>query len=48
MIAKQGILDGAKIALSEKLNVPSSVISDETALEGILFLNEDYTIKRVN
>ena len=47
-IAKKDVLDGAKIAWANKLNVPESSISDETALQGIIFLNEDCTIKRVN
>jgi hypothetical protein len=47
-IAKAGVLDGARIAWSEKLNVPESSISDQTALQGIIFLNEDCTIERVN
>ena len=47
-IAKAGVLDGARIAWSEKLNVPESSISDQTALQGIIFLNEDYTIERIN
>ncbi len=47
-IAKAGIIDGARIAWSDKLNVPESSISDHTALQGIIFLNEDYTIERVN
>ena len=47
-IAKAGVLDGARIAWAEKLNVPESSISDQTALQGIIFLNEDCTIERVN
>lgn len=47
-IAKVGVLDGARIAWSDKLNVPESSISDQTTLQGIIFLNEDYTIERVN
>jgi len=47
-IAKAGVLDGARIAWSDKLNVPESSISDQTALQGIIFLNEDCTIERVN
>ena len=47
-IAKAGVLDGARIAWSEKLNVPESSISDQTALQEIIFMNEDYTIERVN
>ena len=47
-IAKKGVLDGARIVWSDKLNVPESSISDQTALQGIIFLNEDYTIERVN
>ena len=47
-IAKTGVLDGARIAWADKLNVPESSISDQTALQGILFLNENYTIERVN
>ncbi len=47
-IAKADILDGTRIAWSEKLNVPESSISDQTALQGIIFLNEDCTIERVN
>lgn len=47
-IAKAGVLDGGRIAWSDKLNVPESSISDQTALQGIIFLNEDFTIERVN
>ncbi len=47
-IAKAGVLDGARIAWADKLNVPESSISDQIALQGILFLNEDCTIERVN
>jgi hypothetical protein len=47
-IAKAGVLDGARIAWSDKLNVPESSILDQTALQGIIFLNEDCTIERVN
>ena len=47
-IAKAGVLDGARIAWADKLNVPESSISDQTALQGIIFLNEDCTIERVN
>ena len=47
-IAKTGVLDGARIAWADKLNVPESSISDQTALQGIIFLNEDCTIERVN
>lgn len=47
-IAKAGVLDGARIAWADKKNVPESSISDQTALQGIIFLNEDCTIERVN
>jgi len=47
-IAKAGVLDGARIAWVDKKNVPESSISDQTALQGIIFLNEDCTIERVN
>jgi hypothetical protein len=47
-IIKAGVLDGAIIAWSDKLNIPESSISDQTALQGIIFLNEDCTIERVN
>lgn len=47
-ITKADVLDGARIAWADKLNVPESSISDQTALQGIIFLNEDYTIERVN
>ena len=47
-IAKAGVLDGARIAWADKLNVPESSISDQSALQGIIFLNEDCTIERVN
>ena len=47
-IAKKAILDGARIAWADKLNVPESSISDQRALQGIIFLNEDSTIERVN
>lgn len=47
-IAKVGILDGARMGWSEKLNVAESSISDETALQGIIFLNENLRIDRIN
>ena len=47
-IVKIGVLDVARIAWSNKLNVSESSISDQTALHGIIFINEDYTIERVN
>ena len=47
-IAKAGVLDGARIAWADQLNVPESSISDQSALQGIIFLNEDCTIERVN
>ena len=47
-IAKAGVLDGARIAWAEKLNVPESSISDQSALQGIVFLNEEFTIERLN
>ena len=47
-IAKAGVLDGARIAWADKKNVSESSISDQTALQGIIFLNEAYTIERVN
>ena len=47
-IVKKGILYGARIAWADKLNVPESSISDQSALQGIIFLNEDCTIERVN
>ena len=47
-IAKLGLVDGAKTALADKLGVDKASISDQTALEGILFLNEDYTIERID
>lgn len=46
-IAKAGVLDGAKIGWADKLNIPESSISDQTALQGIIFLNEDFTIGRI-
>ena len=46
-ISKEGIIDGARSAWSKKLNVPESSISDQTALQGIIFLNENYTIERI-
>ena len=39
---------GARIAWADKLNVSESSISDQSALQGIIFLNEDCTIERVN
>lgn len=39
-IAKLGTLEGAKKDLAEQLKVAKESISDETALQGILFLNE--------
>ena len=47
-IAKLGLVDGAKTALADKLGVDKASISDQTALQGILFLNEDYTIERTD
>lgn len=47
-IAKAGVLDGARIAWADKLNLPESSISDQSALQGIIFLNEECTIERVN
>ena len=47
-IAKKGILNGVRSALSDKLKVPESSISDQTALQGIIFLNKEYTIECVN
>lgn len=47
-IAKAGVLDGARIAWADKLDVPESSISDQNALQGIIFMNEDCTIKRRN
>lgn len=47
-IVKAGLLEGARIGWAKELKCPESSISDETALQGILFLNEDMTIKRVN
>lgn len=47
-ITKINILEGARIGWAAELNVPEMSISDETALQGIIFLNEDYRIKRIN
>jgi hypothetical protein len=47
-IAKTGLIEGAKKALADRLRVDKESISDKTALQGILFLNEDYTIERIN
>ena len=47
-IAKLGVLEGTKVALAEQLKVPKEFISDQRALRGILFLNENYTIERIN
>lgn len=47
-IAKLGIIDGTREALVKELNVAKESISDKTALERILFLNEKYTIERIN
>jgi hypothetical protein len=46
--AKAGVIDGARIAWADKLKVPEKSISDQSALQGIIFLNEDFTIERVN
>jgi hypothetical protein len=48
MIAKSGVLDGARNGWADKWNVPEISVSDETALKGILFLNEDLTMERTN
>ena len=47
-ITKAGVLDSARIARADKLNVPESSISDQSALQGIIFLNKECTIERVN
>lgn len=47
-IAKTGLIEGAKKALADQLGVEKESISDKTALQGILFLNEEYTIERIN
>jgi len=46
-IAKNGFLEGAKAALANQTGVDKESISDETALQGIIFLNENYTIERI-
>jgi hypothetical protein len=47
-IAKTGLIEGAKKALANELGVEKKSITDKTALQGILFLNEDYMIERIN
>jgi len=47
-IAKRGLIEGAKKELAYQLGVEKGSITDETALRGILFLNEEYTIERIN
>ena len=47
-ITKINILEGPRIGWAAELNVAETSILDETALQGIIFLNEDYTIKRIN
>lgn len=47
-IAKLGILDVALNTWSNKLYIPKDYISDEIALQGIIFLNENFTIRRIN
>jgi len=47
-IAKTSLIEGTKKALADQLRVEKESISDETALQGILLLNEEYTIKRIN
>ena len=47
-IAKTAVIDGARVAWADRLNIPESSVSDQTALQGIIFLNEDCTIERVN
>ena len=46
-IAKTGLIEGSKKALADQLRVDKESISDKIALQGILFLNEDYTIERI-
>jgi len=40
-IAKTGLIEGAKKALADQLGVEKESISDKTAFQGILFLNEE-------
>jgi hypothetical protein len=47
-IAKIGILDGARDVWSSELDISKYDISDEIALQGIIFLNEHFTINRIN
>jgi hypothetical protein len=42
-IAKTGLIEGA-----DQLGVEKEFISDKRAFQGILFLNEEYTIERIN
>ena len=44
---KEGVLDGTRTAWAEKLGVDKSEVSDEIALQGVIYLNEEYTIPRV-
>ena len=44
-IVKDAILDGVEIALAEQRGVPKDSISDQDAYQGILFVNEHYTIE---
>ena len=45
--AIRGVIDGARYQLAQELNCSENSISDETVLEGIKFLNKDFTIERI-
>jgi hypothetical protein len=46
-IAKDNLIESSRIGWAAQLNVAETSISDETALQGIIFLNEDYTIEDI-
>lgn len=47
-IVKESFTDGARFGWAKELNVPEHSISDSDALQGVIFLNEDCRIERIN